>query len=226
MPPESPDPSAANTLDDHERIALVDYCCGWLEERYAIRRVPVSPEQILFYDQPMPELLWDTPTPQRLRPRTLPEMLFGSGVAGCIWTLIIAAWAAAWDLQVLFWSFLSLWLLLIFPVVVLFHRRIVATVEEADSAPALAAGLGMGCFNSGLLRWSLHRLADLLLLPALMSYSGAVRTRMERDYALAHGLPPRPHKETPLLWRRGSAILDYLEKKLGPDGFAKLIRMG
>lgn len=225
-PAERDTPQAAEMLDDQERIALVDYCCGWLTERYGVKRIPVSPEQIFFYDEPMPDLLWDTPAPERLHPPSLLHLLLRSGLAGLLWTLVVAAFAIAWDGQVLIWTFLSIWLLLIFPTVLIFHRRKVAEVEETSSAPALAAGLGMACFNSGLLRWCLHRLADLLLLPALMSYSGAIHIRLERDYAQAHGMTGWTHENTPLHWRRGMTIIDFLEKRMGPEGFSGLLKWG
>jgi hypothetical protein len=148
---------------------------------------------------------------------------------GAGWTLLLALWWQGWDVQIIFWCWSSIALLMVFPVLLLYRRRKIAEVRQEDSATQLAGSLGMACFHSCLLRRVLHAAADILLLPAFMSYSGAVRLRMETEYAEQHGVtdyPANRSKAIPIRWRRGLTLLRYLEERLHPDGFRKIIRWG
>lgn len=212
-------------IDDQERLALVAYCANWLNERYDISRIPVSPDQVFFYEHSMPDLDLED-TVEGFAPPSLVNALLRSLIAGVLWTLFTGIWADAWGMDILFWTALSIGLLLVFPAVMIFHRRKVVEVQEDDAAPAVAACLGMARFNSCLSRASLHALIDLLLLPALMSYSGAVRLRLEQDYALAHGMLDWEQRKSPLRWRRGLKLVMFLEERFGENGLGMLLRFG
>ncbi|WP_018124339.1 hypothetical protein [Desulfovibrio oxyclinae] len=212
----------AARLDDYERLALLEHCCQWQHERYGVRRVPATIEQIHFYEHPVPDLLEDNV--DCLRGPGAGECALRSLIAGALWTLLLALWADSFDPWLMFWVGLCVAFLLVFPIALIFHRRKIVEVRETDGSPEIAAALGMACFDSGLLRAGLHRLTDLILLPVWMSYGGALRLRLEREYAEAHGMTPRPETALPLRWRRGAELIRFLEQRLGADGLSIIVR--
>lgn len=216
-------------MEELERAALFEAVCSWVQDRYGYERLPFGPAQVSFYDRVVDDLIGYEGAEIELEPtiweKPRPWLTFGwSLVLGCLLAAVFLSLADPWGWGAFFWIAFGGGLLLIYPVLLMFHSRTVVVVTDGEEEDVnTVRQIARACLDASLLRWGLHCLLDLVLLVGWASYRRGVVQLVVEDYSV--GVGGAPDRSTlPLRTQRGARLAEKFSELLGDGGLVLMLQ--